>query len=363
LVCNQIECHPFLNQDKVISACRKHGMAVVAYSPIARGSAKDNKMLEKIGKAHGKTAAQVCLRWLVQQGIVVIPRTSRVERLEENLMLFDFELSDAEMREIAGLARVEDVSSIGPGRRTGTELGALPVSISTDTALVLFSGGQDSTVCLAWAVERFARVETVGFDYGQRHAVELSVRTQIREKMAALNAAWKARLGEDHLIKLDALAAISDTALTRETAIAIADSGLPTTFVPGRNLIFFCFAGALAYRRGARHMIAGMCETDYSGYPDCRDDTVKAIQVALSLGLDKRVTIHTPLMWVDKADTFAMAEQIGGKAFLDLVIEDSHSCYMGDRAQRHEWGYGCGTCPACKLRAEGFAKFRSRRKT
>src|SRR5262245_31959655 len=257
----------------------------------------------------------------------------------------------------------EGASSTGPGRRTGTELRALSVTISNDTALVLFSGGQDSTVCLAWALERFVRVETVGFDYGQRHAVELSVRTRLRKKMAALDPAWTARLGDDHLIKLDALAAISDTALTRETAIAISDSGLPTTFVPGRNLIFFCFAGALAYRRGARHLIAGMCETDYSGYPDCRDDTVKAIQVALSLGLDRRMTIHTPLMWVDKADTFAMAEQIGGKPFLDLVIEDSHSCYLGNRTQRHEWGYGCGTCPACKLRADGFAKFRNRRKT
>ena len=150
---------------------------------------------------------------------------------------------------------------------------------------------------------------------------------------------------------------ISDTALTRETAIAIAETGLPTTFVPGRNLIFFCFAGALAYRRGARHLVAGMCETDYSGYPDCRDDTIKAMQVALSLGLDKRVTIHTPLMWIDKADTFAMAEEIGGKAFLDLVIEESHSCYLGDRTQRHAWGYGCGECPACQLRAQGFEKF------
>jgi 7-cyano-7-deazaguanine synthase len=237
------------------------------------------------------------------------------------------------------------------------------VTISTDKALVLFSGGQDSTVCLAWALERFARVETVGFEYGQRHAIELSVRKQLRDRMAALNAGWKTRLGEDHLIKLDALAAISDTALTREIAIAIADGGLPTTFVPGRNLIFFCFAGALAYRRGARHMVAGMCETDYSGYPDCRDDTIKAIQVALTLGLDKRVTIHTPLMWIDKAGTFAMAEEIGGKAFLDLVIEDSHSCYLGNRVQRHEWGYGCGECPACKLRAEGFARFRNRRNT
>jgi 7-cyano-7-deazaguanine synthase len=229
-------------------------------------------------------------------------------------------------------------------------------------ALVLFSGGQDSTVCLAYALDRFTRVETVGFDYGQRHAVELGVRARLRERMAALNTHWAARLGEDHLIKLDALAAVSDTALTRPMQIEIAESGLPTTFVPGRNLVFFCFAGALAYRRGARHLVAGMCETDYSGYPDCRDDTIKAMQVALTLGLDKRVTIHTPLMWVDKAHTFAMAEQIGGKAFLDLLIEDSHSCYLGDRSRRHDWGYGCGTCPACQLRARGFAKFMSARK-
>jgi len=237
------------------------------------------------------------------------------------------------------------------------------VTFSADTALVLFSGGQDSTVCLAWALERFVRVETVGFDYGQRHAIELSVRARLRERMATLNSAWKSRLGEDHLVKLDSLAAISDTALTRETAIEISESGLPTTFVPGRNLIFFCFAGALAYRRGARHLVAGMCETDYSGYPDCRDDTIKAVQIALTLGLDKRVTIHTPLMWIDKADTFAMAERIGGKAFLDLVIEDSHSCYLGNRTTRHDWGYGCGTCPACELRAQGFVKFVGRKKT
>ena len=170
--------------------------------------------------------------------------------------------------------------------------------MNSETALVLFSGGQNSTVCLAWALERFSRVETIGFDYGQRHAIELSVRARLREKMAALNSGWAARLGDDHMIKLDALAAISDTALTRQTAIEIADSGLPTTFVPGRNLMFFCFAGALAYRRGARHLVAGMCETDYSGYPDCRDDTIKAMQVALTLGLDKRVAIHTPLMWI-----------------------------------------------------------------
>ena len=233
--------------------------------------------------------------------------------------------------------------------------------MNSETALVLFSGGQDSTVCLAWALERFSRVETIGFDYGQRHAIELSVRARVREKMSALNSHWAARLGDDHMIKLDALAAISDTALTRQTAIEIADSGLPTTFVPGRNLVFFCFAGALAYRRGARHLVAGMCETDYSGYPDCRDDTIKAMQVALTLGLDKRVVIHTPLMWIDKAETFALAVEIGGEAFLDLLIEDSHSCYLGDRGKRHDWGYGCGTCPACQLRAQGFAKFKSRR--
>jgi 7-cyano-7-deazaguanine synthase len=233
--------------------------------------------------------------------------------------------------------------------------------MNSETALVLFSGGQDSTVCLAWALERFSRVETIGFDYGQRHAIELSVRARLREKMSALNSHWAARLGDDHMIKLDALAAISDTALTRQTDIEIADSGLPTTFVPGRNLMFFCFAGALAYRRGARHLVAGMCETDYSGYPDCRDDTIKAMQVALTLGLDKRVAIHTPLMWIDKAETFALAVEIGGEAFLDLLIEDSHSCYLGDRARRHDWGYGCGTCPACQLRAQGFAKFKSRR--
>jgi 7-cyano-7-deazaguanine synthase len=235
--------------------------------------------------------------------------------------------------------------------------------MSPDTALVLFSGGQDSTVCLAWALQQFSRVETIGFDYGQRHAVELTVRARLRERMAALQTDWKARLGDDHLVKLDALAAISETALTRDTAIAMADNGLPTTFVPGRNLIFFCFAGALAYRRGARHLVAGMCETDYSGYPYCRDDTIKAVQVALTLGLDKRVTIHTPLMWIDKAETFEMAEQIGGKAFLEIVIEDSHSCYMGDRSKHHDWGFGCGECPACQLRAQGFARFKGRKKS
>jgi 7-cyano-7-deazaguanine synthase len=230
------------------------------------------------------------------------------------------------------------------------------MTISPESALVLFSGGQDSTVCLAWALERFSRVETVGFAYGQRHAVELEVRPRLRAALAEMRPGWKARLGDDHLVELDALADISDTALTRETAIEIADSGLPTTFVPGRNLVFFCFAGALAYRRGARHIVAGMCETDYSGYPDCRDDTVKAMQVALGLGMDRRFVIHTPLMWIDKAATFAMAGEIGGEALLKLVVEETHSCYLGDRTP-HPWGRGCGTCPACDLRAAGFQKF------
>jgi 7-cyano-7-deazaguanine synthase len=235
------------------------------------------------------------------------------------------------------------------------------MSLSPDTALVLFSGGQDSTVCLAWALERFARVETVGFAYGQRHAVELEVRPRLRERIAALDRGWAARLGEDHVVNLEALAAISDTALTRDMAIEVAANGLPTTFVPGRNLVFFCFAGALAYRRGAKHLVAGMCETDFSGYPDCRDDTVKAMQVALGLGMDRRFVIHTPLMWIDKAETFALAEEIGGDAFVDLLVEDTHTCYLGDRSRRHDWGYGCGECPACGLRAQGFAKWKATR--
>jgi 7-cyano-7-deazaguanine synthase len=226
-------------------------------------------------------------------------------------------------------------------------------------ALVLFSGGQDSTVCLAWALERFASVETVGFDYGQRHRAELDVRPRIRERIKTLRPAWASRLGDDHMVKLDALAAISQTALTRDVAIEIAQNGLPTTFVPGRNLAFFAFAGALAYRRGVKHLVAGMCETDFSGYPDCRDDTVKAMQVVLTLGMDRRVVIHTPLMWIDKAATFAMAQEIGGDALVDLLVEETHTCYLGDRSRRHSWGYGCGTCPACRLRADGFAKWKA----
>lgn len=231
------------------------------------------------------------------------------------------------------------------------------MTLSPETALVLFSGGQDSAVCLAWALARFARAETVGFAYRQRHAVELEMRPKLRAGLAGLNAEWRARLGEDHLIHIDAFAEIGDTALTSDMAIEVADHGLPTTFVPARNLVFLSFAGALAYRRGAAHLVAGMCETDYSGYPDCRDATVKAMQQALSLGLDRALTVHTPLMFIDKAATFALAEELGGQGLLDLIIEDSHSCYLGDRTHRHPWGYGCGDCPACQLRAQGFRKF------
>ena len=235
------------------------------------------------------------------------------------------------------------------------------MGLSSDTALVLFSGGQDSTVCLAWALERFARVETIGFGYGQRHAIELQMRRPLRDKLAALKPEWRAGLGEDHIVKIDAIAAISETALTRDMQIEMGDNGLPTTFVPGRNLIFLSFAGAVAYRRGARHLVAGMCETDYSGYPDCRDETIKTMQRALSLGMDRELAIHTPLMRVDKAGTFAMALDIGGKPLLEVVVEDTHSCYLGDRTRRHPWGYGCGTCPACELRAAGFARFKETR--
>lgn len=228
-----------------------------------------------------------------------------------------------------------------------------------DSALVLFSGGQDSTVCLAWALERFARVETVGFDYRQRHAVELAVRPRIRARLVQLSEKWRKRLGDDHIVPVEALAAISETALTRDVAIEISEAGLPTTFVPGRNLVFFSFAGALAYRRGIKHLVAGMCETDFSGYPDCRDDTVRAMQLALTLGMDRRFVIHTPLMWIDKSATFAMAQQIGGEPLIEILLAETHTCYLGDRTQRHAWGFGCGTCPACRLRADGYARWKA----
>jgi 7-cyano-7-deazaguanine synthase len=228
-------------------------------------------------------------------------------------------------------------------------------------ALVLFSGGQDSATCLAWALDRFSAVETIGFAYGQRHAVELEVRGAFMDRLRSTFPAWAGRLGEDHLLDLSVIGQMGQTALTADVEIEMGRNNLPTTFVPGRNILFFTSAAAVAYRRGLRHLVGGMCETDYSGYPDCRDDTLKALQVALNLGLDSRFVIETPLMWLDKAATFALAEQLGGPALLDLVVEETHSCYQGDRAQRHEWGYGCGACPACDLRARGWAKFSAAR--
>lgn len=224
-------------------------------------------------------------------------------------------------------------------------------------ALVLFSGGQDSTTCLAWALDRFPHVETLGFDYGQRHRVELDCRDRLREGVGQVDRAWRRRLGSDHTLALDALGAVSETALTRDTEIALESGGLPNTFVPGRNIVFLTFAAALAYRRGLRHIVGGMCETDYSGYPDCRDDTIKALQVALNLGMERRFVLHTPLMWIDKAATWRMAQSLGGKPLVDLIVEDTHTCYLGERGQRHPWGYGCGTCPACALRARGYEGF------
>jgi 7-cyano-7-deazaguanine synthase len=229
----------------------------------------------------------------------------------------------------------------------------------SDDALVLFSGGQDSTVCLAWALSRYSRVETVGFDYGQRHRVELECRKTVLDSLRARFPEWTAKLGEDHTIDLASLGAISQTSLTREAEFQFALNGLPNSFVPGRNLLFFTFAAAIAYRRDLKRLVGGMCETDYSGYPDCRDDTLKALQVTLTLGLDRRAVIETPLMWIDKAATWALAEQLGGQALVDLIVEETHTCYLGDRTTRHAWGYGCGTCPACELRKSGWEKWRA----
>ncbi|MBB2484669.1 7-cyano-7-deazaguanine synthase QueC [Mitsuaria sp. WAJ17] len=232
-----------------------------------------------------------------------------------------------------------------------------PQANSTRKALVLFSGGQDSTACLAWALDRYAQVETIGFDYGQRHRIELDCRQTVRRELAAQFPAWAARLGEDHMLDLALLGQISDTALTESRAIEMQANGLPNTFVPGRNLLFLSFAATLAYRRGASVLVGGMCETDYSGYPDCRDNTLKALQVALSLGLDQPMTIETPLMFITKAQTWALTQQLGGAALNELIIEHTHTCYLGERQQRHAWGYGCGSCPACELRAQGYEGF------
>ena len=225
------------------------------------------------------------------------------------------------------------------------------------TALVLFSGGQDSTTCLSQALSKYERVETVAFDYGQRHIVELQARLNVLREIKAQFPQWAFKLGEDHLLDLAVLGQVSDTSLTRDVAFKIESSGLPNTFVPGRNLLFLTLAAALAYRRDLQVLITGVCETDFSGYLDCRDDTMKAMQLALSLGMDKRFLIDTPLMWIDKADTWALAHQLGGQPLVDLIIEHTHTCYLGDRTHRQAWGYGCGSCPACVLRARGFEKF------
>lgn len=227
------------------------------------------------------------------------------------------------------------------------------------TALVLLSGGQDSTVCLAWALARYAHVETIGFDYGQRHRVELQCRGTVRNAIAQAFPAWGRKLGEDHLLDLSILGQISQTALTEDRAIEMQANGLPNTFVPGRNLLFLNLAAVVAHRRGASVLVGGMCETDYSGYPDCRDNTLKALQVALSLGLDAAMTVETPLMFIDKAQTWMLSETLGGPALQAIIQEHTHTCYLGDRQQRHEWGYGCGSCPACELRLQGFARYRS----
>ena len=231
------------------------------------------------------------------------------------------------------------------------------MSETPSSALVLLSGGQDSTVCLAWALERYVHVETIGFDYGQRHRVELELREQIRKEIGTLKPEWGQRLGPDHIIALPEFARISDTALTRDREIVFAANGLPTTFVPGRNLLFFTYAGVIAYRRGIGTLVGGMCETDYSGYPDCRNETLQALARTLSLGMDRPLTIETPLMYLDKAATWAMARALGGEPLVQLTIAHTHTCYLGDRTHRHPWGFGCGTCPACELRAAGWARF------
>lgn len=229
----------------------------------------------------------------------------------------------------------------------------------TTKALVLFSGGQDSTVCLAWALNRYDIVETIGFDYGQRHAAELEARKVVLEQIGSFEAAWRDRLGADHMLALPELGAISDTALTREAEIVMTQAGLPSTFVPGRNAIFFTYAAAIAYRRGISDLVGGMCETDYSGYPDCRNETLVSLGESLSLAMDRRFAIETPLMYLDKAQTWKLAQKLGGDALVALIVEHTHTCYLGERLVRHAWGYGCGTCPACQLRQKGYEKWQA----
>lgn len=225
-------------------------------------------------------------------------------------------------------------------------------------ALVLFSGGQDSTTCLAWALEQFGSVETVGFSYGQRHAAELEARPKILARLRDGFPQWRQRLKDDHQLHLDILSEIGGSALTDDVAIAMADNGLPTTFVPGRNLMFLTAAAALGYRRGIFELVGGMCETDYSGYPDCREATIEAMARALQLGLARDVKVHTPLMFIDKAETWRLAERLGGPVLVDLIREETVTCYRGEITNRHDWGHGCGDCPACSLRAAGYARYR-----
>ncbi|OQW57160.1 MAG: 7-cyano-7-deazaguanine synthase [Proteobacteria bacterium SG_bin9] len=233
-------------------------------------------------------------------------------------------------------------------------------NMKRNSALVLFSGGQDSATCLAWALARFDHVETVGFSYGQRHLIELDCRARILDGLRAINPDWAKQLGDAHTLDIPTLGTISETALTRDVAIEMGEGGLPNTFVPGRNLVFLTFAAALAYRRGIANIVGGMCETDYSGYPDCRDDTIKALNHALNLGMDRTFELHTPLMWRDKADTWALAHELGGNKLIDLIRDHSHTCYLGVRGAQHDWGYGCGTCPACSLRAKGWREYAAR---
>ena len=229
--------------------------------------------------------------------------------------------------------------------------------ISPQRALVLFSGGQDSTTCLAWALSHYAQVETIGFDYGQRHAIEMTMRPALIDQLRSMSPDWHRRLGEDHVIDLSLISAISQTAMTQEIDIEMQANGLPNTFVPGRNLLFMTVAATLAYRRGLQVLVGGMCETDFSGYPDCRDDTMKSLQVTLNLGMASALIIETPLMWLDKNATWSIAESLGGQALVDLIRTDTHTCYLGQRGALHDWGYGCGSCPACALRARGYQQF------